>query len=221
MVNSFSFCLFKKLFISPSIPNDNLSRYSIIGCRLLSFSTFHVSCHSFLAYEVAAEKSGDSFKGLTLYVTCYFLLLTSRLSLYPYLWPFEWKYVLVLAPLGLFCLELCASCTWMSIFFPRLGKFLVIFFRYAFRLFPSSPSGICTMQILRVPEVVAEVPYTALSFKTFFCCPNYVIFTILTFRSLIYSSVLIDPLLISSNIFFILVVIVFTSFLLCFLTFFF
>ena len=49
VLNSLSFCLSVKLLISPSYLNEVLAGYSNLGCRLLSFITLSMSCHSFLA----------------------------------------------------------------------------------------------------------------------------------------------------------------------------
>lgn len=46
VMNSFSFCLSGKLFLSPCILNDSLDGYSIVGCRF-SFSTLNISCYFF------------------------------------------------------------------------------------------------------------------------------------------------------------------------------
>ena len=52
--------LSEKFFISPSILNDNLAGYSILGFKFFPFSTLNISCPSLLACEVSAEKSADS-----------------------------------------------------------------------------------------------------------------------------------------------------------------
>ena len=57
VLNSLSFCLSEKLFISQSILNKILARYSNLGCRFFPFSTLNISCHSLLAYRISAERS--------------------------------------------------------------------------------------------------------------------------------------------------------------------
>ena len=57
VLESLNFCLFEKLFVSPSILNDILAGYSNLGCRFFPFSTLNISCHSFLACRVSAERS--------------------------------------------------------------------------------------------------------------------------------------------------------------------
>ena len=49
VLNSLNFCLSEMLFISPSILNEILGGYSNLGCRLFSFITLSMSCHSLLA----------------------------------------------------------------------------------------------------------------------------------------------------------------------------
>ena len=56
VLNSLNFCLSEKLFISPSILNETLVKYSNLGCRFFPFSTLNISCHSLLACRVSAER---------------------------------------------------------------------------------------------------------------------------------------------------------------------
>ena len=49
VLNSLSFCLSVKLLNSPSYLNEILAGYSDLGCRLFSFITLSMSCHSLLA----------------------------------------------------------------------------------------------------------------------------------------------------------------------------
>ena len=51
VLNSLNFCLSEKLFISPSVLNEILTRYSNLGCRFFPFSTLNISCHSLLAFS--------------------------------------------------------------------------------------------------------------------------------------------------------------------------
>ena len=127
MLNSFSFCLSVKLSISSSNVNNSLAGQSILSCRFFLFITLNISCHSLLACRASAEKSADSLMGVPLYVICYFSIAAFNiLSLF-----------LIFVSLITLCLcvflfglilygTLCASQTWMTIFFPRLGKFSAI-----------------------------------------------------------------------------------------------
>ena len=74
VLNSLNFCLSVKLLISPSILNEVFARYSNHGCRLFSFSTLNISCHSLLAYRVFAERPAVNHMGFPLYVTSCFSL---------------------------------------------------------------------------------------------------------------------------------------------------
>ena len=74
VLNSLNFCLSEKLFISPSILNEILARYSNLGCRFFPFSTLNISCYSLLACRVSAERSAVKHMGFPLYVTCCFFL---------------------------------------------------------------------------------------------------------------------------------------------------
>ena len=76
VLNSLDFCLSEKPFISPSILNAILGRYSNLGCSFFPFSTLNISCHSFLAYRVSGERSAVKHMGFPLYVTCCFSLAT-------------------------------------------------------------------------------------------------------------------------------------------------
>ena len=57
VTNSFNFCLYGNLFISPSILNDTLAGYRILGCIFFWFSTLNTSCHSFVACQLSVDRS--------------------------------------------------------------------------------------------------------------------------------------------------------------------
>ena len=79
VLNSLNFCLSEKLFISPSMLNEVLARYSNLGCRFFPFNTLNISYHSLLACRVSAERSAVKHMGFPLYVTCCFSLATSNI----------------------------------------------------------------------------------------------------------------------------------------------
>ena len=56
VLNSLNFCLSEKLLISPSVFKEILSKYRNLGCRFFLFSTLNITCHSFLAWRVSAER---------------------------------------------------------------------------------------------------------------------------------------------------------------------
>ena len=51
VLNSLNFCFSEKLFISPSILNEILVRYSNLDCRFFPFNTLNISCHSLLGFN--------------------------------------------------------------------------------------------------------------------------------------------------------------------------
>ena len=70
MLNSLSFCLSVKLFISPSYLNEILAGYSNLGCRFSFFFTLTMFCHSLLAWKVSFERSAIILMGIPLCVIC-------------------------------------------------------------------------------------------------------------------------------------------------------
>ena len=74
VLNSLYFCSSDKLFISPSVLNEILARYSNLGCRFFPFSTLCISCHSLQTCKVSAGRSAIKHIGFPSYVTCCFFL---------------------------------------------------------------------------------------------------------------------------------------------------
>ena len=74
VLNSLSFCLSVNLLISPSYWNEILAGYNNLGCRLFSFITLSLSCHSLLAWRVSIERSAVILMGIPLCVICCFSL---------------------------------------------------------------------------------------------------------------------------------------------------
>ena len=74
VLNSLNFCLSVRLLISPSILNEIFAGNSNHDCRLFSFSTLNILCHSLLACRVSAESSAVKRMEFPLYVTCCFSL---------------------------------------------------------------------------------------------------------------------------------------------------
>ena len=70
MPNSLSFCLSVKLLTSPYL-NEILAGYSILGCRLFSFITLSMFCHSLLAWRVSIKRSAVILMGIPF--VCYLL----------------------------------------------------------------------------------------------------------------------------------------------------
>ena len=151
MLNSLSFCLFGKLLISPSYLNEILAGYSNLSCRLFSFITLNMSCHSLLAWRVSIERSAVILMGIPLCICCFFLAAFNICSL-----------CLIFVNLinmcfGVFHLgfimfgTLSVFWTWVIISFPILGKLstiisLSIFWRPFF--LSSSSSGTPMIRML-------------------------------------------------------------------------
>ena len=74
LLNSLTFSLSVKLLISPSYLDDILAGYSSLGCRLFSFITLSMPCHSLLACRVCIERSAVILMGIPLCVICCFSL---------------------------------------------------------------------------------------------------------------------------------------------------
>ena len=77
VLNSLSFCLSVKLFISPSYLNEILAGYSNLGCRFFFFFfliNLSTSCHSLLVLRVSIERSAVILMGIPLCIICCFSL---------------------------------------------------------------------------------------------------------------------------------------------------
>ena len=126
VLNSLSFCLSEKLLISPTYLNEILAGYNNLGCRLFSFITLSMSCHSLLAWSVSNERSAVILMGIPLCVVVFPLLL---LIFVIYFWSLL---IWLLCVFG--CFSLGLSCFGLSGFlglgwlisFPILGKFSTI-----------------------------------------------------------------------------------------------
>ena len=180
VLNSLSFCLSVKLLVSPSYLNEILAGYSNLGCRLLSFITLSMSCHSLLAWRVFTERTAVILVGIPLCVICCF-------SLYAF---YICSLCLIFVnlnnmSLGVFCLgfilfgALWFSWTRVTISFPILGKFSTIIsssifswsFFFVFFFWDSYDSNLGAFNIvLEVSEIVL------ISFISFFFFPFWFIY---------------------------------------------
>ena len=163
-MNSFNFYLMGNV-ISPSILNDNLTRYSILGSRFFPFSTLRRSCHPFLSCKVSAEKLADSLMNIPLYVTSWFPIIFKILFL-PLIFGIL-IFALAWTSFSSSYLRLCTSWTWVSVSFPRLGNFSFVFFKYVFFPFLSSLSRTPIMWML-VCLMLSQGSLKIYSFKKFF-----------------------------------------------------
>ena len=151
VLNSLSFCLSVKLLISPSYLNEILAGYSNVGCRLFSFITLSMSCHSLLAWRVSIERSAVILMRNPLCVICCFSLAAFNICSLCLIFV-----NLINMCLGVFYLgfilfgTLLVSWTWVIISFPILGKFSTIISSsiFSWSFFLSSSSGTPMTQML-------------------------------------------------------------------------
>lgn len=74
VMNSLSFCVFRKVFTPPLLLKDSFSGYTILGWHFFSFNILNISSHSLLAWKLSAVKSADSLMGVPFYVKSLFTL---------------------------------------------------------------------------------------------------------------------------------------------------
>lgn len=70
LMNSLSFCLSRKVFISPSFLKDDFAGYSILSWQVYSFSALNISSHSLLSCIISAKKFSDNIMGSPLWHLC-------------------------------------------------------------------------------------------------------------------------------------------------------
>ena len=119
MPNPFSFCLSVKLFLLQIWVIALLMGYYWL-C-IFFFQHFNISWQSLLACKVSTEMSADSFMGIPFYIiSCFYdslslifaILITTCLSVISF---------------SSSSVGLCASWTYMSVSFPRLENFQLLF----------------------------------------------------------------------------------------------
>ena len=127
VLNSLSFCLSVNLLSSPSYLNEILAGYSNLGCRLFSFITLSMYCHSLLAWRVSIDRSAVILMGIPLCVICCLSLAAFNICSLCLIFV-----NLINICLGVFCLgfmlfgTLWVSWAWVAISFPIFGRFLTI-----------------------------------------------------------------------------------------------
>ena len=127
VLSSLSFCLSVKLLISPSYLNEILAGYSNLGCRLFSFITLSVSCHSLLAWRVSVERSAVILMGIPLFVICCFSLAAFNICSLCLIFVNLINMCLRVFHLGFILFEtLWVSWTWVIISFSILWKFQLL-----------------------------------------------------------------------------------------------
>ena len=143
VLNSLSFCLSAKLLISPSYLNEILAGDSNLGCRLFSFITLSMSCHSLLAEAFLLKDQLLSLWESPCVICCFSpvafnvcslcLIFVNLINMY----------------LGMFRLgfilfgTLWASWTWTTIFFRTISSSIV-----SWTFFLSSSPGTPMIQML-------------------------------------------------------------------------
>ena len=157
-----------------------LAGYSNLGCRLFSFITLSMSCHSLLAWRVSIEISAVILMGMPLCVICCFSLAAFNICSLCLIFV-----NLINMCLGVFLLELilfgtlCISWTWVIISFPVLGKLSTLIsssifswsFFFVFFFWNSYKSNVWVFHIvLEVSEIVL------ISFNSFFFLPLWFIY---------------------------------------------
>ena len=207
VMNSLSFYLSVKLLIPPSYLNEILAGYSNLGCRLLSFITLSMSCHSLLAWTVSIERSAVILMGIPLCVICCFSLAAFNICSLCLIFV-----NLINMCLGTFCLVFIlfgthwAPWAWVVISFPILGKFSTIIsssiFSWSFFLSSSSRTPMIQMLgHLTLSQRSLRLSSFLLIRLSFFLSVSF-ISTILSSTSLILSSASIILLLVPSRVFF-------------------
>ena len=145
VLNSLSFCLSVKLLISPSYLNEILAGYNNIGCRLFSFITLSMFCHSLLAWRVSVI-----LMGIPLRVICCFSLAAFNICFLCSVFVNLINMCLRVFRLGFILFTCWVSWTWMIISFPILGKFSTIISTsiFSWSFFLSSSSGTPMIRML-------------------------------------------------------------------------
>lgn len=70
LMNSLSFCLSRKVFISPSFLKDDFAGYSILSWQVYSFGALNISSHSLPSCIISAKKFSDNIMGSPLWHLC-------------------------------------------------------------------------------------------------------------------------------------------------------
>ena len=155
MLNSLSFCLSVKLFISPSYLNEILAGYNNLHCWLFIYLFFPItlsmSCHSLLAWRVSIERPAVILWEAPCVLICCFSL--APFNIFSLCLIF---FILINICLGVFHLgfilfgTLWVSWTWVIISFRILGTFLTIISSsiFSWSFFLSSSSGTPMIRML-------------------------------------------------------------------------
>ena len=144
VLNFFSFCLSVKVLIFPSYLNEILAGYSNLGCRLFSFTTLSMTCHSLLARRVSIERLAVILMGIPLCIIYCFSFAAFNICSLSLIFVNLINMCLGVFHLGFILFgTLWVSWTWVIISFPILGKFSTIISSsiFSWSFFLSSSSG--------------------------------------------------------------------------------
>ena len=163
-----------------------------------------MSCHSLLACRVSGERSAVNLMGIPLYVICCFSLAAFNIFSLNLIFDSLSNMCLGVFLLGFILYgTLCTSWTWLTISFPKLGKFSTIIssniFSDPFFFYFSSGTLIIRMLVhLMLSQRSLRLSSVLFILISFFCSA-VVISTILSSRSLIHFSASVVLLLILSR----------------------
>ena len=194
VLNSLSFCLSVKLFISPSCLNEILAGYSNLGCRLFSFITLSMSCHSLLAWRVSIERSAVTLMGILLCVICCFSLAAFKICSLCLIFVNLINMCLVVFHLGFILFgALWVSWTWVAISFHILGKLSTIISSsiFSWPFFLSSSSETPMVQMLGHLTFVVKLVWWYWIRLTFACLKSFLFLHQFWMRSLLGTVILV------------------------------
>ena len=165
--------------------NDYCTELIILGCKFFPFSTLSISCHCTMTCKFVKFL----LKILLIILLGFFsmwLVIFSSFAAFKII-SLTSAILIVMTWVHLFG-ALCASCTWMSVSFPRLGKFSAIISsnKSSVPSCVSSPSGTHIMWILG-HSMLSQRSLKLSSYKFFlFYCFDWVISNILSSSSFMY-----------------------------------
>ena len=143
VMNSLNLCCLKSFWFVHQFWMRSLLDTVILTVDFFLFSTLNISCYSFLACRVSAERSAVNHMGFPLYVTCCFSLAAfNMLSLCLIFASLISNLSQHVSPWVLYG-TVCTSSTWLTISFFVLGKLSTIISskNFSYHFFLSSSLG--------------------------------------------------------------------------------
>ena len=207
VLNSLSFSLSVKLLISPSY---FLAGYSNLGCRLFSFITLSMSCHSLLAWRVSIERSAVILMGIPLCVISCFSLAAFNICSLCLIFVHLINMCLGVFRLGFILFGTLGFLDFGDYFLPHFKEvfnyYLLKYFLMVFLFFFFWDSCGLNVGAFNIVPEVSEV--VLISFNSFFLSDSF-ISTILSSTALILSSASVILLLVPSRVLLISVIALF------------